>query len=173
MEMELVNSVYNILPNDALAALLERNLRRVGGVTYTADEQAFAQRLASSFPPSKDALEIGSQERVQPSSGGVMPASTDLGDVSWQLPSVELTAATFVPGTPGHSWQSAACAGMSIGRKGMVVAAKTLALAALDLLTTPAEIAAARASFEKRRSGLEYRSRLPADQAPPLHYRDK
>jgi aminobenzoyl-glutamate utilization protein B len=55
----------------------------------------------------------------------------------------------------------------------MVVAAKTLALSALDLLTTPAEIAAARASFERRRAGQEYRSRLPADQAPPLHYRDK
>jgi aminobenzoyl-glutamate utilization protein B len=173
MEIELVGSVYNVLTNDVLAAILDRNLRRVGGVKYTADEQAFAERLASTFTPSKGALEIGSQERVQPSAGGVAPSSTDLGDVSWQVPAAELTAATYVPGTPGHSWQSTACSGTSIGRKGMVVAAKTLALSALDLLTTPADIAAAQASFEKARSGLEYRSRLPADQGPPLHYRDK
>ncbi len=173
LEMELVNSVYNVLPNDALAALFDKNLRRVGGVKYTADEQAFAERLAKSFAPSKEALAIGTQEKVQPPRDGTSSSSTDVGDVSWQLPTAELSTATFVPGTPGHSWQSTACAGMSIGRKGMLVAAKTLALSALDLLTTPAEIAAARQSFEKRRSGFEYRSRLPADQKPPLNYRDK
>lgn len=173
MEMELVNSVYNTLPNAALAALVDKNLRRVGGIKYTAEEQAFAERLARSFPPSQDPLPIGSQERVQESRGGVQSSSTDVGDVSWLLPTSALTTATFVPGTPGHSWQSTACAGMSIGRKGMLVAAKTLALSAHDLFTDPEQIRAARASFDKRRAGHEYRSRVPADQKPPLHYRDK
>lgn len=173
MEMELVNSVYNTLPNDALAALVDKNVRRVGGFKYTAEEQAFAERLARSFPPSQDPLPIGSQEGVQASREGVSSSSTDVGDVSWQLPTSALTAATFVPGTPGHSWQSTACAGMTIGRKGMLVAAKTLALTALDLFTDPAQIKAARESFDKRRAGHEYRSRVPADQKPPLHYRDK
>jgi aminobenzoyl-glutamate utilization protein B len=173
MEMELVNSVYNTLPNDALAAQVDRHLRRVGGFKYTAEEQAFAERLARSFPSSQDPLPIGSQEGVQAPREGVSPSSTDVGDVSWQLPTSALTTATFVPGTPGHSWQSTACAGMSIGRKGMVVAAKTLALAALDLFTDPAQIKAARDSFDKRRAGHEYRSRVPAGQKPPLNYRDK
>ena len=63
-----------------------------------------------------------------------------------------LVAATFVPGVPAHSWQSAACAGMSIGRKGMVVAAKSLVLTAVDLYTDPRQVAAAKAGFEKRLS---------------------
>ena len=87
-------------------------------------------------------------------------------------PMAAIGAATYVPGVPGHSWQSAACAGMSIGRKGMVVAAKSLVLTAVDLFTDPAQVAAAKASFEKRRAGFEYRSRVPADHKPPLNYRD-
>jgi aminobenzoyl-glutamate utilization protein B len=173
MEMELVNSVYNTLPNDALAALTDKNLRRVGGFKYTPEEQGFAERLARSFPPAQDPLPIGSQEGVQSPREGVSSSSTDVGDVSWQLPTSALTTATFVPGTPGHSWQSTACAGMGIGRKGMLVAAKTLALTALDLFTDPAQRKAARDSFDKRRAGHEYRSRVPADQKPPLGYRDK
>jgi aminobenzoyl-glutamate utilization protein B len=55
----------------------------------------------------------------------------------------------------------------------MIVAAKTLALTAMDLFTDPAELKAARASFEQRRAGHEYRSRIPADHKPPLNYRDK
>ena len=66
-----------------------------------------------------------------------------------------------------------ACAGSSLGRKGRVVAAKARAAAALEHLTVPAELAAAKASFEKRREGRTYRSRLPAAQTPPLNYRDK
>jgi aminobenzoyl-glutamate utilization protein B len=110
---------------------------------------------------------------VQAPRGGIQSSSTDVGDISWQLPTSSLTTATFVPGTPGHSWQSTACAGMSIGRKGMLVAAKTLALTAYDLYTDPAQLQAARASFDKRRGGHEYRSRVPQDQKPPLNYRDK
>jgi aminobenzoyl-glutamate utilization protein B len=71
-----------------------------------------------------------------------------------------------------HSWQATACTGGTIGRKAMVVAAKTLALSAIDLFTDPAQVKAARESFEKRRAGLEYKSRIPADMKPPLNYRE-
>jgi aminobenzoyl-glutamate utilization protein B len=170
MEMELVNSVYNVLPNDALAALLDRNLRAVGGIKYTAEEQAFAERLAKTFGGDRE-TPLGSQERVLAPDDGYGSGSTDVGDVSWALPTAQFTTATFVPGTPGHSWQSAACAGTTIGRKGMVSAAKTLALTAADLVTDPRQVEAARASFEKRRAGHVYRSRIPAGQKPPLDYR--
>jgi aminobenzoyl-glutamate utilization protein B len=115
----------------------------------------------------------GSQERVVPPEDGVGSASTDVGDVSWNVPTAQLVTATYVPGTPGHSWQSTACSGMSIGRKGMMVAAKTLALTAMDLFTDPGQVQAARASFIKRRGSLEYRSRIPADHQPPLNFRDR
>jgi aminobenzoyl-glutamate utilization protein B len=172
MEMELVASVYNELPNEPLANLIDKNLRRVGGVKYTAEEQAFAEKLRKTF--SLDgALPLGSQEQTQQMEGGVSSGSTDVSDVSWMAPTTEFRAATYVPGTPGHSWQSTACSGHSIGRKGMVVAAKTLALSAVDLMQDAKLIEAARTDFNKRRAGHDYRSRIPANQKPPLNYRDK
>jgi aminobenzoyl-glutamate utilization protein B len=169
MEMEIIDSSYNTLPNDALAEVGDRNARLVGGVTYTRDEQAFAETIRKTLPDRTRPL--GSQEKVEPPSEGSGGASTDAGDVSWNYPMMEIHAATFVPGVPAHTWQAAACAGSTIGRKGMVVAAKTLALSAVDLFTDPAEVAAAKAAFEKRRAGVEYKSRVPADHKPPLDYR--
>ena len=119
------------------------------------------------------ALGVAREAEIQAPRAEVGSGSTDAGDISWQVPMSQLSAATFVPGTPGHSWQSAACAGTSLGRKGMMVAAKTLALTAMDLFTDPAQVKAARESFDKRRAGFEYKSRVPADQKPPLNYRDK
>jgi aminobenzoyl-glutamate utilization protein B len=170
MEMELINSSYNTLPNDALAALVDRNMRLVGGVTYTREEQEFAETIRKSL--SDRSRPIGSQEAIEPPREGPGSASTDAGDVSWTVPMAQISAATFVPGVAAHSWQSAACAGMSIGRKGMLVAAKSLVLSAVDLFADPKQVEAAKASFEKRRAAFEYRSRIPAGQKPPLTYRD-
>lgn len=173
MEMQVVNSVYNVLPNEPLARMMDRHLRTVGGVKYTADERAFAEKLRQTVGMEPSAV-LGSEATVAPFEGerGGIGGSTDVADVSWVIPTQQFTAATFVPGTPGHSWQSTACAGMSIGRKGMVVAAKVLALSAADLLTTPALIEEAKKDFEKRKGGHVYQSRMPADSKPPLNYRD-
>lgn len=172
LEVELVNSAYNLLPNDALTKLLDRNLRVVGGIEYSPEEAAFAELLRSSLPAGERRA-LGAERVVGAVEEGVSYGSTDVGDVSWVVPTAQFRTATFVPGTPGHSWQVVACSGSSIGRKGMVVAAKVLALSAWELLTTPAEVEAARESFKKRSQGREYKSRLPADQKPPLNYRDK
>ncbi len=172
MEMELVGSVYNELPNEPLARLIDKNLRQVGGVKYTAEEVTFAEKLRSTF--SLDgALAMGSQEQIQGIEDGVSSGSTDVSDVSWIVPTTEFRAATYVPGTPGHSWQAVACTGSNIGRKGLTVAAKTLTLSAIDLLNNPKHIEEARSDFNKRRAGHEYRSRIPANQKPALNYRDK
>jgi len=170
MEMEIVSSTYNMLPNDVLASIVDRNLRRVGGARYTPEEQAFAEAIrrtlpAESLPP------MGLQEQVLEVDRAHLTASSDAGDVSWVVPTAELTAATWVPGTPAHSWQSTACSGMSIGIKGMLIAAKTLALTAVDLFADAGLVRKARDNFEKRRDGHEYRSRLPLDHKPPLDYR--
>ncbi|MFV0278515.1 MAG: amidohydrolase, partial [Parahaliea sp.] len=95
----------------------------------------------------------------------------DVGDVSWQVPTAEMRAATWVPGTAPHSWQAIAAGGMSIGHKGMMVAAKTMALTAADLYQDPALLRAAREEFESRR-GKDFRyEALLGDRAPPLDYR--
>jgi aminobenzoyl-glutamate utilization protein B len=97
-------------------------------------------------------------------------ASTDLSDVSWTVPTAELSAATWVPGTPAHSWQAVACGGTGIGTKGMMVAAKALALTAADLFSDPALVAAARAEFDRKRAGRTYTSRI-GNRKPALDYR--
>ena len=168
-EVVLQSSVWDVLPNDALTELLRKNLKVAGGVRYSGEERAFAVKLRETMD-TKDALPLGSETEIFTESRGTM-GSTDVGDVSHVLPVGQFSAATFVPGTPGHSWQSTACAGMSIGRKGMVVAAKTLTLTALDLLTEPENVAAAKESFSRRSTGAAYRSRIPAEARPPLNYR--
>ena len=108
---------------------------------------------------------------MHPGDRNAASASTDLGDVSWRVPTVQMTAATWVPGTPAHSWQAVAAGGMSIGVKGMMVAAKGMTLMAMDLFSDPAHLAKARAEFEKRRgSNFKYTTRL-ADRKPALDYR--
>jgi aminobenzoyl-glutamate utilization protein B len=171
MAMEIVGSTPELLPNEALISLIDRNLRQVGGVTYSADERAFAAALQNTFAPGS-ARPIDEAATVRPPEEPLTIGSTDAADVSWVVPSGWLQAATYVPGTPGHTWQATACTGGSIGRKGMMVAAKTLALTAMDLLTDPAQVSAARASFEKTKAGRPYQSRIPAGAKPPLGYRD-
>jgi aminobenzoyl-glutamate utilization protein B len=171
MDFEITGAVWNVLPNEYLTTIMNRNLERVGGFTYTPEEIKFAEdiRKTLSEPPS---VAIGSQETVQPSRvGAVGTASTDLADVSWNVPTVSMTAATFVPGVPAHSWQATACAGGSIGIKGMMVAAKTMALTTVDLFTDPSHIQKAKAEFDQKRGpGFVYKTRL-ADRKPALDYR--
>ncbi|MBM4188327.1 MAG: amidohydrolase, partial [Gemmatimonadetes bacterium] len=166
--MEIVNAVYNVLPNDHLAEVAERALRQVGGYQYTPDETRFAETIRRSLTGPLPALE--SVGTIQAAEVGVSSGSTDVGDVSWVIPTVQVTTATWVPGTPAHSWQAVAAGGMSIGHKGMLVAAKSMALTAIELLTTPSHLVEARAEFEARLGGFEYQNRI-GDRAPPLDYR--
>jgi aminobenzoyl-glutamate utilization protein B len=167
VEHEVISAVFNMLPNEPLAHLALANLKRVGGVRYSPEEQAFAERLRGTLAAAGPA---GAQEQVLPLETAAGTASTDLGDVSWSVPTVELEAATWVPGTPAHSWQAVACGGTGIGSKGMIVAAKAMALTAADLFTEPGHLAAARADFDRRRAGVTYRPRL-GDREPALDYR--
>jgi aminobenzoyl-glutamate utilization protein B len=170
MEVELIGAVYNILPNDYLAGLMHRNLERVGGFTYTPEERVFAEQLRKTLtePPT---IALDAEETVQPlKSGDVDSASTDLGDVSWNVPTVSMDAATFVPGVPAHSWQATACTGGTIGMKGMIVAAKSMALTTVDLFSDPAHIQKAKAEFDRKRGpNFVYKTRL-ADRKPALDY---
>jgi aminobenzoyl-glutamate utilization protein B len=174
VEWEVLGGVYNMLPNATLAELMHKNLTTVGGITYAPEETAFAQKISESFPaeqrvPINRAAEINDFKNSpdSPTSGG----STDVGDVSWAVPTVGLQTATWVPGSSAHSWQSTAASGMSIGQKGMLVAAKTLALTALDLYNSPAMIEKARAEWlQKRGADFKYEALL-GDRKPALDYR--
>jgi aminobenzoyl-glutamate utilization protein B len=81
-----------------------------------------------------------------------------------------MIAATWVPGTPAHSWQAVAAGGISIGAKGMMVAARTMTLTAMELFTNPSIISAAKAEFDQRRGGYTWKTQL-GDRKPALDYR--
>ncbi len=169
VEHEVIHGIYAVLPNEPLARAIDANLRRVGGVTYDATERAFAETLRKSLgdnpPPIESAANVAPLKFYR--SGG----STDVADVSWVVPTGGLRAATWVPGTPSHSWQAIAAGGTTIGLKGMMVAAKTLALTAVDLLTTPSLVEEATAAYRKQLPpGWTYRA-LVGDRKPPLDYR--
>jgi aminobenzoyl-glutamate utilization protein B len=171
MELEVIGAVYNTLPNEYLSSVMHKNLERVGGMKYTAEEKAFAEQVRKTLTEAP-IVELGSEEQVQPTRlGAVGNASTDLSDVSWNVPTVSMTTATFVPGVPEHSWQATACAGGSIGVKGMMIAAKSMALTTIDLFTDPSHIQKARVEFDRKRGpGFVYTTRL-ADRKPALDYR--
>jgi aminobenzoyl-glutamate utilization protein B len=171
VEHEVIHGIYAVLPNEPLARVMDANLRRVGGVKYDDKERAFAttlrQSLGEDAPPLDMAAEVGRLQFYR--SGG----STDVADVSWVVPTAGLRTATWVPGTPSHSWQAIAAGGTTIGLKGMAVAAKTLALTAVDLMTTPSLVDEARAAYRKQLPpNWTYRP-LVGDRKPPLDYRKK
>jgi len=173
VDYEVIHGLYALLPNEALARAVYANLEQVGGVEYDAGELEFARTLQASFPESPPALETAAQVApfyIREEAGAY---STDAGDVSWVVASTGLTTATWVPGTAAHSWQAIAAGGMSIGNKGMVVAAKTLAMTAVDLFTSPELVAAARGELERRRGPDFVYVPLLGDRDPPLDYRRK
>ncbi len=168
VEHEVIGGSYNRLPNVALQEVMHRNLVKVGGVEYTDEERAFAEALQESFtnpPPLDQAWIIQEPEFRQ------IYSSADTGDITWLVPSANLAVATWVPGTAAHSWQAIASGGMSIGSKGMMVAAKTLALTAIDLFQDAEAVAAARAEFDERRGPDFVYEALLGDRDPPLDYR--
>ena len=169
-DVSIVGSVYAFLPNETLARVQQRALETVGGFTLSAAERDFAQRLQQSEGFS--AVPLETTARVRPlAADDASPASTDLGDVSWVVPTVQMYAATWVPGTASHTWQATAAGGTSIGVKGMLVAAKSMALAGAELFSSPAILAAAKAELTaKRGAGFRYETVL-GDRDPPLDYR--
>ncbi|QTD55405.1 amidohydrolase [Parasphingorhabdus cellanae] len=169
VDWEVIHGNNPLLVNEPLAKMMDTKLRQVGGITYTPEEQKFAERIYASFDGPK--LALGSESEIQPYDVSLGYGSTDVGDVSYATPTVGLRTATWVPGTSAHSWQSSAASGMSIGFKGTQAAAKMLTLAAIELYTNPELRAEAKAEFDKAR-GPDYKYKsLLGDRDPPLDYR--
>ncbi|GMV04400.1 MAG: peptidase M20 [Gemmatimonadota bacterium] len=171
VDYEVIHGIYNLLPNVALQEAIYANLVEVGGVEYDDQEWTFAEAIRRSLPedapPLERAAEVEPFTVTEEGSGG----STDVADVSWVVPTGGMRAATWVPGTAAHSWQAVAAGGTTIGEKGLVVAAKTLAMTAVDLFTKPELVAAAKAEHERRVGpNFVYKS-LVGDRDPPLDYR--
>jgi len=169
VDVEVMHGNYPVLPNHTLAKLVYDNMTEIGGITYTAAENRFAQEIRKTLiNPSQV---VGSQENIGPFQFRQTMGSTDVGDVSWLVPTVGFSAATWVPGTPAHSWQAVAAGGMSIGHKGLQLATRVLARTAADLIRQPDLIEAAHQEFERARGADFKYAALLGDRKPPLDYR--
>jgi len=182
-DVEFIVGCYNLVPNDALNALLARRLEDVGPPPYTDEDRRFAEQLVKTFPAGQARLtarafglpeEMGEMVLHEDTAGilgagRVLPGSTDVADVSWITPTAQFGMCCAPFGTSGHSWQQVASSGSGIGHRGTIAAAKVLALAGLDLLTDDALRKRARREFEDhvKRNG-EYVPPIPGDLRPPL-----
>jgi len=155
---------WDTLVNETGARLLHANLLWLGPATYTEQEQDFARQIqrAAGVP------ELGMAAGVKPLEGQQAEGgSTDVGDVSWVVPTLHVSVATSPQGAPWHAWPVVASGGMSIGHKGMVRAAKVLAATMADLYEQPQELQAVQAEFRAKRGDTVYRPYIP-DGPPPL-----
>ena len=169
MDYEIIGGTHDLLINKTLAINMQSNLEKVGGVIYTAQEVDYAKKIQTSFLgkfPSIDNAGVITPLHIDKDQG-----STDVGDVSYVVPTVGVQTATWVPGTSAHSWQAVACGGTDIGIKGMTVASKTMAFTAIDLFTNPALIKKAKEEFIQTKGDYQYKALL-GDRKPALNYRD-
>jgi aminobenzoyl-glutamate utilization protein B len=170
VEHEVIGGTHNLLANETLARVMNAKLNEVGGFAYSPEEQAFAEKIyATLMSPSVTLDSHGKVQAYDFERPGL--GSTDVGDVSWTVPTVGLRTATWVPGTSAHSWQATAAGGMSIGYKGMNVASQTLALAGQALFASPDILAKAKAEFDERRGPDFSYKPLLGDRPPALDYR--
>ena len=171
MDYEIIHGLYNLLPNETLSEVMYKNLVTVGGVKYNDKEIKFAQQILDTYEGDyniESAEEITSYSVEKRKGGG----STDVGDVSWKVPTAGMSAATWVPGTSAHTWQAVAAGGTSIGIKGMLIAAKTIALTAQDIFTDSDIIIRAKKELEERIGKNDPYKTLIGDRDPPLNYRN-
>jgi aminobenzoyl-glutamate utilization protein B len=176
-----VNSLSSMLNNRYLADLQHANMAEVGPIHWTDEELKFASEVSQGYPAGTAAANAAGYgiplELLQkpllgenfPSldEGMVFTGSTDVGDLSWKAPVSMLTTACWTLAAVGHSWGTVATSGMSIGHKGMMHAAKVMALTAMDLYTEPRHIQLAQDELKKKLEAHPYVSPIPAGNLPP------
>lgn len=174
MQVQVDTDCHEIIPNLPLSKLIMKNFKKVGAPQFDKADLDLARELQASLRNDfglkepkllNDAIEELPERPYQ--DGG----STEVGDISWHIPTSGVTTACFAAGSPGHSWQNVAAIGSPIGHKGMMVAAKTLALTLADLLQDPHAIKDAKADFQERMKDRKYTTKVPKGQKAPKSIR--
>ncbi len=174
LEIQVDTDCHEIIPNRPLSELIHRNMVRLGPPKFTAEEKLFARRLQEPLVQEfGKRFALALHEQVDPLQANPKPSkgSTDVGDISWHVPTGGFRTACMPVGSPGHSWQNVAAIGSSIGEKGLLYAAKVFAVTALDLFEQPRWIVAAKEDFARRTQGRKYFSFVPKGQKPPKQIR--
>ncbi|WP_343486549.1 amidohydrolase [Allomuricauda sp. d1] len=164
-KISLVSGIYETLVNRSGGEIMQENLELLGPITYTAEETAFGKAIqkATGKP------EVGMDSSIEPLKeteefpGG---GSTDVGDVSWNVPNINLSVTVAPKDTPWHSWAVVACGGMSIGHKGMVYASKAMAMTMVDLFENQKLVDKVKEEFKNRKGDEKYEAMI--DGPPPI-----
>lgn len=165
-ELRVQTGVYEMQPSFAGAAMLHRNMTWLGPIVFDDEEHAFARAIQRATGVPEKGLDTSLAPLdldPDPPRGG----STDVADVSWVVPTLHLSVVTAPIATPWHAWPVVASGGMSIGHKGMIYAAKTLAATMVDLFEDSEARVAIRAEFDEKTEGFLYKPYIP-DGAPPV-----
>jgi len=184
VKTEFLEGSYNVIPNRTISELIVKNMRKIGLPKYSDEDLKFAEEIAKTITSEMKIAQLKKSKRPRwerlvdkliddevPDPWGeseVSHGSTDVADVSWQAPTVEFGTATWVLGTPAHSWQAVAQNGVGIGHKSLIFAAKVMAATAIDLLTNEDALNKAREEYKQRIGNKKYRSPILPDHKPPL-----
>ena len=188
MEIDFLSSMYNTMYTKVVGDVILNSMKKVGTPRFNKNDIAFANELKKSIPKNSvegfyklippDMMEFAKVILSQPLNKIIIPTigkgmvelgSTDVADVSWKVPLGEFTIACEVLGSPGHSWQNVATSGMSIGHKGMLTAAKILALSSLEFMENPELVEKALKEHNITHKDKPYKTPLPDGLKPPFH----
>ncbi len=187
MEIDFLSGMYNTMYTKVVDDVISNSMKKVGTPRFNKEDMAFAIELKKSVPKNSlegyyrlippDMLEFAKAILSQPlnkiivppmGKGKVMPGSTDVADVSWKVPLGEFGTACEILGSPGHSWQNTATSGMGIGHKGMLTAAKILAVSTLEFMQNPHLVKNARKEHNKAHKDKPYKTPFPDGLKPPF-----
>lgn len=165
-KISLISGVYEVLVNREGGKIMQKNLELLGDIEYTSEEIEFGKKIQKATKKPLVGLDAAIKPleatRENPSGG-----STDVGDVSWNVPNINLVVTTAPKDTPWHSWAVVACGGMSIGHKGMLYAAKALSMTMLDLFENKDLIEKVKAEYKERKGDAVYKAIIP-EGPPPI-----
>jgi aminobenzoyl-glutamate utilization protein B len=184
VKLEFMEGTHNVVPNRTVAELIAKNMAEIGLPQYSEEDWKFAEEIARTIPQETKITQLKKTKRPgwenlvdklideeipKPwGDGETIHGSTDVADVSWQVPTVEFGTATWVLGTPAHSWQAVAQSGVGLGHKSLLFAAKTMATTTIDLLTNREFLNKAQEEQRRRLRNKNYKSPIPPDHQPPL-----
>jgi aminobenzoyl-glutamate utilization protein B len=174
VQLAIETDCHELIPNLPLSKIVLRNFKKVGAPRFDQAELDLAKQLQAAVRADfglKESKILNDSIEELPAKPYEDAGSTDVGDVSWFVPTSGLSTACFAAGSPGHSWQNVAAIGSPIGHKGMMAAAKVLALSAVDLLQDPATLKEARADFQERMKDRKYTTIVPKGQKAPKSIR--
>lgn len=164
-KISLVSGIYETLVNRSGGEIMQKNLELLGPISYTADETAFGKAIQKATGKEQVGMDskINPLKETEKNPGG---GSTDVGDVSWNVPNINLSVTVAPKGTPWHSWAVVACGGMSIGHKGMAYAAKAMGMTMVDLFENPKLVTKVKEEFKTRKGDEVYEPMI--DGPPPI-----